>query len=130
MPCKVQVEIDPFIAFHFANLPSSVSDMAGFPWSCFCLGTVITKLWRIYHIFHDPITTKKVLFIIRFSRLQRTSISSFDKFQPIHDWHLIILVLALSGIQIFLLFLGSAVPLLQPKLHLIQNAENPVLIEV
>eukprot|EP00731_Ephydatia_muelleri_P010456 Em0005g1042a len=48
---------------------------------------------------------------------------------PIHDWHLIILVLALSGIQIFLLFLGSAVPVLQPKLHLIQNAENPVLIE-
>ena len=30
----------------------------------------------------------------------------------------------------FLLFLGSVVPVLQPNLHLIQNAENPVLIEV
>ncbi|KAL5493728.1 hypothetical protein EMCRGX_G014948 [Ephydatia muelleri] len=73
----------------------------------FVLGTVIAKLWRVYHIFHNPTTAK----------------------QPIHDWNLIILVLALSGIQIFLLFLGSAVPVLQPKLHLIQNAENPVLIE-
>eukprot|EP00731_Ephydatia_muelleri_P010455 Em0005g1041a len=48
---------------------------------------------------------------------------------PIHDWHLIILVLTLSGVQMFLLFLGSVVPVLQPNLHLIQNAENPVLIE-
>ena len=73
----------------------------------FVLGTVIAKLWRVYHIFHDPTAVKK----------------------PLHDWHLIILVLALSGVQACLLFLGSIVPSLQPNIHLVQNAENPVLIK-
>ena len=55
----------------------------------FVLGTVIAKLWRVYHIFHDPTAVKKVLchliifmlpsvlLLVNFS-LFMTGISSFS----------------------------------------------------
>ena len=56
--------------------------------------------------------------------------ANYDDTQILNDWHLIGIVLALSGIVTCLLLLGEAIPYLRDDVTTEQDAENPHGINV
>ena len=56
--------------------------------------------------------------------------ANYDNTQILNDWHLIGIVLALSGIVTCLLLLGEAIPYLRDSVTEEQDTENPHGINV
>lgn len=69
-------------------------------------GTVFVKMWRVYHIFNNPQPNKKIL----------------------TDWHLVGILLAVTGIDVFILFLGDIIPPLRDSVPQEIDSENPQAI--
>ncbi|XP_011405199.1 PREDICTED: gamma-aminobutyric acid type B receptor subunit 1-like [Amphimedon queenslandica] len=65
-------------------------------------GTILSKMWRIYYIFHNPSPNKKIL----------------------TDWHLMGIILLITGGMVFILIIGSAIPQTRLKLSLESDREN------
>lgn len=50
--------------------------------------------------------------------------------QILTDWHLVGILLAVAGIDVFILFLGDVIPPLRDSVPQEQDAENPQTINV
>ena len=69
-------------------------------------GAVLAKMWRVFHIFHNPKPNKTV------RQLPRHSYSQLLVFvlQTMKDWMLIVITLTTCAIVVLLLFLETVVP--------------------
>ena len=114
---------------------------------CFGYGTILTKMGRVYKIFHNPSTKKnRIVSITPFSTIDVFStctifictmqgITPFNTvfymhenhdnskraMQGIKDWHMVLLVLLIAGVGVVLLIIETA--FLRPNLALLPSEE-------
>ena len=118
---------------------------------CFGYGTILTKMGRVYKIFHNPTTKKnQIVSITPFSTIDvffylhenqvffictMQGITSFNTvffmhenhdnskcaMQGIKDWHMVLLVLLIAGVGVVLLIIETA--FLRPNLALLPSEE-------
>ena len=118
---------------------------------CFGYGTILTKMGRVYKIFHNPTTKKnRIVSITPFSTIDvffylhenqvffictMQGITPFNTvfymhenhdnskcaMQGIKDWHMVLLVLLIAGVGVVLLIIETA--FLRPNLALLPSEE-------
>ena len=93
-------------------------------------GAVLAKMWRVFHIFHNPKPKKKVR-----KSFTIYCYNSGDPFKYVNtqcalqimkDWLLIVISLTVCGIVVVLLFLETTVPHLRGAVVLERDSEDSV----
>ena len=76
-----------------------------------CFAVVLSKQWRIYYIFNNPTSKKKVRTLVN-KQLCFISFETINiKFiQTIKDWSLFLVVIITVAIDLFIVSVGTAVP--------------------
>uniref|UniRef100_A0A1X7UIU2 G-protein coupled receptors family 3 profile domain-containing protein n=1 Tax=Amphimedon queenslandica TaxID=400682 RepID=A0A1X7UIU2_AMPQE len=73
---------------------------------CLCFGVILSKTWRVYHIFNNPKPTKK----------------------GVKDWFLFLIVSFIIAIDVFIILIGTIVPQSRLTSFEVVDGENPQII--
>ena len=77
-------------------------------------------MWRVYKLFHNPKLDRKMVCNIRNFSVHLLSLV----IQLLKDHHIMVIILAVTGIAVLLLLLETAVPYLRGSITLERDIEN------
>ena len=84
---------------------------------------MLAKMWRVYQIFHNPKPDKTMVHIAR-NKHQCTFRKNFYYIQRLKDQHVMVIILAVTGVAVLLLLLETAIPYLRGSITRERDMEN------
>ena len=106
-----------------------------------CYGTIIAKMWRIYYIFHNPTTKKKVCLITQYEGQEIYGLQNHKFFlemslnilpfsKEIKDWHLTIAIVIMVAIAVVIVSFGLIIPEFRPTAQVVVDKGRPPMENV
>ena len=81
---------------------------------------ILSKMWRIYYIFHNPAPNKRVLIPIPACMC----IIILHLMQAISDWYMMVLILTIATVMAVIIAIGFAIPQVLPSPVLVDDNEQ------